>query len=90
MYDLYPTDPKIIRERIRRYERIFQRGQRRGAIDDGYGKRFLLGPLYMLLGDVQGRLRHLTGTNERSRMMAASPTSTWSGHWRFGVATKSC
>ena len=38
----------------------------------------------------RGRLRHLTGTNERSRMMAASPTSSWSGHWRFGVATKSC
>ena len=56
MHEVYPTDPKRIKERIRRYERTFQQEQRRGVIDDGYGKRFLLGPLYMLLGDVPGAL----------------------------------
>jgi hypothetical protein len=56
MHDPYPTDSKRIRERIRRYERVFRQEQRQGLIGDGYGKRFLLGPLYMLLGDVQGAL----------------------------------
>ena len=56
MYDPYPTDPKRIRERIRRYERIFRQEQRRSMIGDGYGKRFLLGPLYMLLSDIQRAL----------------------------------
>ncbi len=46
----FPTDPKKIRERIRRYERAFKNPNH----DDGAGKRFLLGQLYMLLGDVEG------------------------------------
>lgn len=57
MYEVYPTDPKRIRERIRRYERTLEQEQRRGVLGDGYGKRFLLGPLYMLMGDVQGALK---------------------------------
>ena len=56
MVDLFPTDPKRIRERIRRYERALKREQEAGYGGDGYGKRFLLGPLYMLLGDVDGAL----------------------------------
>ena len=56
MYEVYPTDPKRIRERIRRYERTLEQEQRRGVLGDGYGKRFLLGPLYMLVGDIQGAL----------------------------------
>jgi tetratricopeptide (TPR) repeat protein len=56
MSDLFPTDPKRIRERIRRYERALKKelGAENGG--DGYGKRFLLGPLYMLVGDVDGAL----------------------------------
>lgn len=56
MADLFPTDPKRIRERIRRYERALKRELEEGCGGDGYGKRYLLGPLYMLMGDVDGAL----------------------------------
>ena len=56
MVDLFPTDPKRIRERIRRCERALKRELEEGYGGDGYGKRFLLGPLYMLMGDVDGAL----------------------------------
>ncbi len=56
MADLFPTDPKRIRERIRRYERALKKELEAGNGGDGYGKRFLLGPLYMLMGDVEGAL----------------------------------
>ena len=56
MADLFPTDPRRIRDRIRRYERALQRELDTGYGRDGYGKRYLLGPLYMLLGDVDGAL----------------------------------
>jgi tetratricopeptide (TPR) repeat protein len=56
MADLFPTDPKRIRERIRRYERALKRELEAGYGGDGYGKRFLLGPLYMLMGDIDGAL----------------------------------
>jgi tetratricopeptide (TPR) repeat protein len=56
MADLFPTDPKRIRERIRRYERALNRELEEGYGGYGYGKRYLLGPLYMLMGDVDGAL----------------------------------
>ncbi len=56
MADLFPTDPKRIRERIRRYELALKKELESGYGGDGYGKRFLLGPLYMLMGDVDGAL----------------------------------
>jgi tetratricopeptide (TPR) repeat protein len=56
MADLFPTEPKRIRERIRRYERALTRELEMGYGGDGYGKRFMLGPLYMLMGDVEGAL----------------------------------
>ena len=56
MADLFPSDPKRIRERIRRYERALKKELESGYGGDGYGKRFLLGPLYMLMGDVDGAL----------------------------------
>lgn len=54
----FPKDPKKIRERIKRYERALQ-GELKtfGGIDDGAGKRYLLGPLYMLLGDIPGAVK---------------------------------
>ena len=55
----FPTDPKQLRQRIKSYERKFRQEKKaRGDYDDGYGKRFLLGPLYMLAGDLQGALAH--------------------------------
>ena len=56
MADLFPSGPKRIRERIRRYERALKRELEEGYGGDGYGKRYLLGPLYMLMGDVDGAL----------------------------------
>jgi hypothetical protein len=56
MADLFPTDPRRIRDQIRRSERALQRELATGYGGDGYGKRYVLGPLYMLLGDVDGAL----------------------------------
>lgn len=56
MADLFPSDPKRIRERIRRYERALKRELEEEYGGDGYGKRYLLGPLHMLMGDVDGAL----------------------------------
>jgi hypothetical protein len=54
----FPDEPKKIKAQIARYERALREEQKRyGNIDDGYGKRYLLGPLYMLLGDEIGAVR---------------------------------
>jgi tetratricopeptide (TPR) repeat protein len=53
----FPTDPKKIRQRIRRYERSLRKDPPHG-LRDGYGKRYLLGPLYLMLGNVQDTLDH--------------------------------
>ena len=50
----FPEDPKKLKSRIRSYERSLKQD----PMDDGYGKRYLLGPMYLLLGDVDGALRH--------------------------------
>lgn len=49
-----PTDPKKIRDRIRRYERNWKSPLFR----DGSGTRFLIGPFYLLLGDLEGAVKH--------------------------------
>jgi hypothetical protein len=49
----FPSDPKKLKARIRSYERLLAKD-----MGDGYGKRYLLGPMYLLLGDVEGALRH--------------------------------
>lgn len=57
MYD-FPQEPTKIRARIRRYERALRREQTSyGFINDGGGKRYLLGPLYLLMGDTAGALQ---------------------------------
>ena len=56
MADIFPKTPKTIRARIRSYERKLRQEIETRCGGDGYGKRFLLGPLYMLLGDVDGAL----------------------------------
>jgi len=56
----YPTAPKKIRERIRRYEHALAQEQTAtGFISDGYGKRYMLAPLYLLADDVPGCLQSL-------------------------------
>lgn len=57
MYEL-PTEPAKLRQRIRRYERAFEKElSEYGMISDGAGKRFLLAPLYLVMGDLPGALR---------------------------------
>ena len=54
----FPTDPKKIKERIRRYERALANEKKKyGDYHDGSGNRHLLGPLYMLVDDVDGALK---------------------------------
>ena len=55
---MFPTDPQKIKARITRYEReLRQEYQTHRFIDDGAGKRYLLGPLYLLIGDLAGALK---------------------------------
>lgn len=57
MYE-FPHETKKIRARIRRYERTLrQEYERFGSYDDSSGKRYLLGPLYLLAGDLPGAMR---------------------------------
>jgi hypothetical protein len=56
---LFPTDPRKIRSRIRSYERSLKKEyDLHRAYDDSAGKRYLLGSLYLLLGDIEGALKH--------------------------------
>lgn len=54
---VFPEDPAALRRRIRSHERKLDAEKRTfGRWEDGYGKRFLVGTLYMMLGDVDGAL----------------------------------
>jgi hypothetical protein len=56
--DVFPRGLKKLKARIRRYEQALRREHSQfGAYDDSYGKRFLLGPLYLLAGDLPGALK---------------------------------
>ena len=55
---MFPTDPKKIKARITRYERELRREyETHRFISDGAGKRYLLGPLYLLIGDLAGAVK---------------------------------
>jgi hypothetical protein len=57
MYNI-PEDQRKISTRIRSYERALRREQERfGLIRDSAGKRYLLGLLYVLVGDTEGALQ---------------------------------
>ena len=56
--DQFPKEPKKIVERIQRYESALRKELKSfGSIDDGAGRRYLLGALYLKLGDVKGALQ---------------------------------
>jgi tetratricopeptide (TPR) repeat protein len=56
----FPEDPIKIKARIKSYESALKKEYKTyGFYDDGYGKRYLLGPLYVLLGDYEGAIKHL-------------------------------
>ncbi len=46
---MFPTDRKKLKERINRYRRSLKSDER-----DGAGKRFLVGPMYMVIEDQSG------------------------------------
>lgn len=63
--DLFPKEPKKIRTRIRRYERALRKEHEEyGFYDDSYGKRYLLGPLYLLMDDLEGALQSFAWFDE--------------------------
>lgn len=51
-----PKELKKAKTKISRYEKNFKRAQ--PFFDDGGGTRFLLGPLYLLVDDIQGAVKH--------------------------------
>ena len=55
----FPKDSKKLKDKLRRYERELRQEQARfgGYIDDSGGKRYLLGPMYLLLGDNAGAVK---------------------------------
>ncbi len=54
----FPKDSKKIRELIKRYEQGLRAEYKKyQAYDDGGGKRYLIGPLYLLAGDHAGALK---------------------------------
>ncbi len=54
----FPQGSKKLSETVKRYERALQAEKRKfGTIDDGFGKRYLLGTLYLLMGDVPGAMK---------------------------------
>ncbi len=50
----FPSDRKKLKTRIRTYERALKSPN----CDDGYGKRFLVGTMYLLLGDSDGAIHY--------------------------------
>lgn len=53
-----PKDPQKIKAQIQRYEQALRQEKKTfGAIDDSAGKRYLLGPLYLLMGDIPGAVK---------------------------------
>ncbi len=51
-------DPRLIRSRLRRYERGLAKEKREfGHYGDGSGRRYLIGPHYLLLDDLEGAPR---------------------------------
>jgi hypothetical protein len=54
----FPNNPRKIKERIKRYEDdLHKEFQKFRYISDGSGKRYMIGPMYLLLGDVSGAIK---------------------------------
>ena len=79
-----PHDPKKLQARIRRYERAVRREfEQFGFYDDSDGKRYLLGPLYLLLGDLSGALSPSPGLSKPFQTMVANRSTGYAGRWPF-------
>ncbi len=54
----FPTEPQKIKKQINRYEAALRKEyEMYRCINDGSGTRYLLGPLYLLLGDIPGAIK---------------------------------
>ena len=54
-----PKRTETIKRHIEKFEKLLQSEKRRyGCYDDGGGIRYLIGPYYMLAGDIEGALKH--------------------------------
>ena len=60
-----PKQPQKIKERLQSYERALRKEVKLyGAIDDSAGRRYELGVLYLLLGDVKGAVKSYKWTEQ--------------------------
>ena len=76
-------DKQKIRSRLRSYERKLQKEKREhGFYRDGAGKRYQIGPHYMLLGDNEGPS---SGSRRNSLTMLASRVISCAGASRCTV-----
>ena len=54
-----PKTPKGIHSRIDQYKKALQKEKREwGIYDDSYGRRLLIGPLYLLANDTEGAIKY--------------------------------
>jgi len=60
MNDFFPEEPKKLKERISRYKRLLKKDY-----SDGGGKRYLIGPMYQLLGNGEGALEYYSWFNKK-------------------------
>ena len=65
---MFPTDKKKLKERINRYRRSLK-----GEDRDGAGKRFLVGPMFLLLGDLDGAIEYYAWYTSRFPGDGAEP-----------------
>ena len=55
----FPKTPKGIHSRIDQLKKTLKKEKREwGAYDDSYGRRILIGPLYLLANDTEGALKY--------------------------------
>lgn len=62
---VFPKSPKEIQARIKQYERDLAKEEKQGEIRDEYGKRYLLGTLYLLANDIEGAFRSFCWYEEK-------------------------
>ncbi|MCX6056816.1 MAG: hypothetical protein NTW69_01510 [Chloroflexi bacterium] len=78
---LFLTEPKKMRAQITRYERELRKEYEvHQYIDDSSGKRYLLGLLYLLLGDVDGALKSFAWFEQMFQMTWANHFTLYAGH----------
>ncbi len=55
----FPETPEKIKQRLRSYTNALKKEKKlHGFYDDGYGKRYLIGPLHLLLSDYEGGMAY--------------------------------